>query len=64
MDIMAVSYMKQISKSVCNRKQSRKALKRLPICLTGSDHYFILFEIKRGDTIVYERDMSIYNNDQ
>ena len=46
-------------KSVCNKKQSRKDIQRNHICSTGSDHVFILDEIKRKDTIYYDRKMSV-----
>ena len=60
---MIVTDTKQIFKSVRNIKQARKALKRHPICLTNYYHYFILDEIKYGDTIEYERDISVDDNE-
>ena len=46
---------RKISKSVCNKYQSHKAIQRSPICLTDSDHDFILDKIEIRDTIEYER---------
>ena len=63
MDVMAVTDAKQIRKSVCNRNQAYKALQRHHICLTDSDDYFILDGIKFRDTIEYERDTSVDDNE-
>ena len=59
---MKVTEVKQIPYSVCNRNQQQKDLQRHPICITESDHEFILNEIKCRYTIEYERDMSVYSN--
>ena len=47
---MTVTWVKQIPKSICNRNQSHKAIKRRPICLTGYYYDYIIDEIKRTDT--------------
>ena len=59
LDIIILTEVKQTPKRACNRHQSCKAIKRHLIHLTDSDHYFILDEIKRRDTIKYEIDMII-----
>ena len=46
-------------KSVCNKNQAHKAIQRSPLCITESDHGYILYEIKRRDTIDYERKTSV-----
>ena len=46
---------KKTPNSVYNINQARKAIKRRPICLTDSDHDYILDEIKRGYTIEYDK---------
>ena len=46
---------KENTKSVCTKNQACKAIQRIPICLTDSDHDFILDKIKIRDTIEYER---------
>ena len=61
LDVLSVTHEKQIPKSVCNRNQARKDLQRQPICLTDSDHYFILGVIKRRETVEYDRYMSVDN---
>ena len=59
---MTETEVKQIPKSVCNRNQEHKAIQRLTICLTESEQYYILDEIKGRDTIKYERKMSVDEN--
>ena len=56
---MSITGVKQIYKSVYNRKQARNDIKSHPIGLTDSDNYFILDEIKCKDTIEYERYISV-----
>ena len=46
-------------KSLCNKNQARKAMKKIPIFLTDSYHDFILDEMKRRDKIEYEREKSV-----
>ena len=58
-DVMDLTEVKHITKSVCIRNQAHKYLQKNPICITDSDHYFTLEEIKRRDTIEYEINMSI-----
>ena len=59
MYVMAVTSVKYIPKSLCNRNQARKDLQKYTICLTNYDHDFILDEIKRRDTIKYEINISV-----
>ena len=42
-------------KGVCSKNQAHKAIQGSPICLTDSDHDFILDKIKLIDTIANER---------
>ena len=58
---MAENDMK-ITNSVWNRNQSHKSLQKHYIRLTDSDHYHIIDEIKRRDTVEYQRDMSVDDN--
>ena len=58
---MSASEFNQILKNLYNRNQAHKYLQRHHIFLTASDHVFIRGEIKRRDTIEYERDMSVYD---
>ena len=51
LDIMSVTEAKKIPKSVYNRNKERRFLQRHNICLTESDHYLFIYEIKRRDTI-------------
>ena len=49
-------------KKCFNRNQSRRDIKRRPVCLTNSDNDFIIDEIKRRDTIEYTRKISVDNS--
>ena len=62
MYVMLVIDVKQTPNIECNRNQAHKYLQRHTICLTDSDHDFILDEIKYGENIEYERDMSVNDN--
>ena len=42
LEVNAITDIHNISKSVCNRKQAKKAISRHPICLTDYDYYYIL----------------------
>ena len=53
-----------IPKSVCIRKQAKKAISRQPICLTDSDYDYILEEIGCRETIEFERDVEVYGGDE
>ena len=63
LDVMKVTEVKQIHKSVWNRNQSHKAIQGYPICLTDSDHDFILDEIKCRDKHKYDKYISIDNKE-
>ena len=63
LNIMAVTYLKQLPKKVCNRNQDYKVLQRNTIFLTDSDNEFILAEIKCIGTIEYDIDMSVGDKD-
>ena len=47
LEVNAVTYFPTIPTSVCTRTQAKKDISRQPICLTNSDHYYILEEIVR-----------------
>ena len=53
LDVVAVKYVQDIQIHVCKRNQSKKALKIHPICLTESDHNYILEEIQHRYIIDY-----------
>ena len=59
---MAVIEVKQIPKRVCNIHQEHKAIQGCQIYLTDSDHYYIIYKVKRRDTIKYERRISFDNS--
>ena len=44
-DVVVVKYVHDISKEIFNRNHAKQDLQKHPICLTDSDHYFILEEI-------------------
>ena len=45
-DVVAVKYFHDILKSILNRNHAKQALQKQPICLTDSDHDYILEEIE------------------
>ena len=59
MDLMSVTEVKNIPKSVYNRNQARRYLKSRSIWLTKSDHAFTLDEIKCRDTIENNMNLSV-----
>ena len=61
LDVMTAIEAKN-KKSVFNKNQSRRDIKRRPVCLTNSDNDFIIDEIKRRDTIEYTRKISVDNS--
>ena len=50
-DIITLKSIAHISKVVCNKKQERKALQRIPICITDAYHDHILDRIMRQSQI-------------
>ena len=56
---MLLTEAKQIPYNACNINQAHKNLQGHPINLTDSDHDFILDEIKCRESIEYERDISV-----
>ena len=63
LNLIPVTEVNQIPKSVCNRNQKRKALQMYYICLTDSDHNCIIDEIKCIDTTEYYRDICVEDNE-
>ena len=47
LEVKAVTDFHDIPKSVWNRTQEKLSISSHPICLTGSDYYYILEEIYR-----------------
>ena len=45
LDVVTVKYVHDIPKSICNRNNKKQDLRKHPICLTDSDHDYILEEI-------------------
>ena len=45
-NVVAVKYVNDIPRSVCNRNQTKQVLQRQPIFLTDSDNDYILEEIE------------------
>ena len=56
-DVATVKYVHDITKSIFNRNNSKQALWKSPICLTDSDHDYILEEIEQRDKIDLERNL-------
>ena len=51
LEVNAITYFHDISKSVCNRTQAKKSISRYPMSLTDYDYNYILEEIGRRDKI-------------
>ena len=51
-----------IPRSVCSRKQAKKAISIQPICLTDADYDYILEEIDRRDKIEFGREVDVYSD--
>ena len=54
-----VKYVQDILRSFCNKNQAHQVLQRYYVCITDSDHDYILDEILRQDQIEYERKIKI-----
>ena len=52
LEVNAITDFHTIPTSVCYRTQAKKAISRHPICLTDSDHDYILEEIGRRENRV------------
>ena len=59
LDIFVVKYVQDILRSFCNKNQAHQVLQRYYVCITDSDHDYILDEILRQDQIEYERKIKI-----
>ena len=62
LEVNAITTFHAIPTSVCSRTQAKKAIPRQPICLTDSDHDYILEEIGRRDKIEFEIDVEVYSD--
>ena len=57
LDVVTVKDVHGITKCICNIKNKKLALWKHHICLTGSDHYYIIEEIEHRDKIDLERNL-------
>ena len=46
-DVVRITGVQDIPKTVCNRIQAKKSIQEHPICLTNADYDYILDEIER-----------------
>ena len=53
-DVVAVKYVYDTPKSICNRNNVNQDLRKHPICLTDSDHDYTLEEIEHRHKIYLE----------
>ena len=60
---MVVKGVYAITRSVCNRNQEKLTLQRHPICLTDSDHDYIIDKIGRREKNYYERNISVEDDE-
>ena len=51
LEVNSVTELHAIPTSVCTRTQAKKSISRKPICLTDSDHDYILEEIGRREKL-------------
>ena len=54
LDVAEVKDVHDTPKIICNINNTKQVLLKHPICLTDSDHYFILEEIELRDKIKLE----------
>ena len=53
LEVNAVTHFHAMTKSVCNRTQTKKSISRQPICFTDYDYDYILKEISCQDKIEF-----------
>ena len=46
LDVVAIKYVHNIPKCICNRNHAKQALLNHTLCLTDSDNYYIFEEIE------------------
>ena len=64
LEVNAMTYIRDIPKSVCNSTQAKKSVLRHPICLTDSDYDYILekkFVVKKNQ---FKRDVKVCSYDE
>ena len=61
---MAVKHVHDIPRIICNRNQTKQNLQRHPVCLTDSDHEYILEEIEYRYKIEYEPNINNYGDEE
>ena len=49
LDVVRIKYVQDIPKTSCNKIQAKKFIQRHPICMTDSDHDYILNDIERRE---------------
>ena len=63
LDVVEITYVKDIPKNVWNRIEEKKDIQRHPICLTDADYDYILDEIECRDKIEFKMTLN-GNNDK
>ena len=63
-DVIIVKYIHDIPRSDYNRNQLIQALQRYTICLTDSDHDYIIDEIGRREKMEHKKYISVDNNEE
>ena len=51
LEVNTITYIHDITKSVCTRTQAKEAISIKPICLTDSEYDYILEEIGRQENL-------------
>ena len=52
LDVIIIIYVKDISKKLCSRNESKKEIQRHPIIMTDADYNYILDEIERREILI------------
>ena len=47
LDVVRITYIQDIHKTICNRIQAKKSMQIHPICMTYNDYDYILDEVER-----------------
>ena len=64
LDVTAITYIQDITKSVYNMTQAKTSMARHPIFPTCSDYNYILKEVDRQENIKFEVNVEVLSDDE